>query len=1111
MISTAKYLRALTLGAAMSVGLVAVTLAPQAALAQAVSGEVTGLVTDQNSAVIVKAVVTATNVETGVAQKTLTNSIGQFRLINLPVGKYDISVSATGFAKSTLKTFAVELNKVSTANFSMKVSASETVEVTTEAGVALDTTTAQLGASFASDQLTELPAATNNVLNIALISAGVATSGGLGQGTGPSVGGQRPTDNNFTLEGIDNNNKSVPGPLLAVPSDAIAEFTTLQNQFSAEYGHSNGGQFNSVVKSGTNQFHGTFYEYSQNKNYNAWDAKQAASLRAAGGPLVKPRYDDNRFGGQIGGPILKKKLFFFANYEQEPLGEQGAASVFCAPTAAGLTQLSGISGISQTNLAIFEKYVPVAATQASATDSNCAQTTQVAGQAIPIGDASVLAPLFQDNYRSTNSLDYTINEKDSLRARYLYNKTTGPDTSALFQTFWTNTPYLYHLATLSEFHVFSPTLTNELRIGYNRYFNQTAVGPQSFPGLDSFPNIQFTDLGIQIGPDPNGPQATVQNTYQAVDSVIWIKGAHTIKTGAEYRDVISPQLFVQRQRGDYEWKADSKTGEGGLAGYLLDLSPNSLGERNAVAKGSSLTYYGNQEVFYSYVNDDWRVNKKLTLNLGVRYEWTGIPEGEKKQALNSAASDPSLISFNSPKSQKWNFVPRFGFAYTVDAKTAVRGGFGMGYDVLYDNLGTLSTPPQFQVTEDVNIHAPTAGFLAGGGLAAVSAPSYATVAAQRKATTSYVPDQKLPYAENFSLGVERTIGTNYSLEARYVGTHGVHLPTQVRMNRQAITSATNYLPFYFEPTAAPTSPTAPTLDSVAANGSSIVSAYLNDGFTSNVVGFMPWSMSNYHSLAVVFKRRFTNGFSFDTAYTWSKTMDDATATTFSTYLTPRRAQDFQHIKEDYSRSALDRTHRLTIAATYEVPFFKGGNAWMHNTVGNWEISPVYTYQSPEYATVQSADDINLNGDLAGDRVFINPHGKKGTGTDNTAITDATGNIVYGYYANDPNAYYVLAGEGTLPNAGRNTLPIRPTNDLDLGITKQINFWDHYQVKFQMQSWNVLNHSQYMPGAINNINSLTYTDGTTYTYLIPGQANFNKPEATFSNNPRSLQLALKLAF
>ena len=209
----------------------------------------------------------------------------------------------------------VELNKTSTLLITLEVKGAVTSIEVSGAAAALDTTTAQLQSTFESKDIADSAIAStggngSGVLNLSLLSAGVATSGGVGVGSGPSVGGQRPRNNNFTIEGVDNNNKGITGPLVIVPNDAVAEFSLLQNQFSPEFGHSSGGQFNTVVKSGTNSFHGLAYVYNSNRNYDAFD-----SLNGIGGFTSNPRFDNNRFGGQIGGPVIKNKLFFFVNYE----------------------------------------------------------------------------------------------------------------------------------------------------------------------------------------------------------------------------------------------------------------------------------------------------------------------------------------------------------------------------------------------------------------------------------------------------------------------------------------------------------------------------------------------------------------------------------------------------------------------------------------------------------------------------------------------------------------------------------------------------------------------------------------------------------------------------
>ncbi len=219
----------------------------------------------------------------------------------------------------------MELNKATTANITTSVAGTSTTVEVSETAVTIDSTTPTISTTFNSKEISDLPSTStgSGVLNLSLLDAGVASSGGVGAGSGPSVGGQRPRNNNFTVEGVDNNSLSVTGPLIQLPNDAVDSFTVMQNQFSAEFGHSSGGQFNQTIKSGTNQFHGKAYEYFQNRNLNAIDSL----LRAAQGyqNVSNPRYDNNRFGGQVGGPIIKNKLFFFTNWEYNA-GRSGSAA-----------------------------------------------------------------------------------------------------------------------------------------------------------------------------------------------------------------------------------------------------------------------------------------------------------------------------------------------------------------------------------------------------------------------------------------------------------------------------------------------------------------------------------------------------------------------------------------------------------------------------------------------------------------------------------------------------------------------------------------------------------------------------------------------------------------
>jgi hypothetical protein len=1084
--------------------------------AQVISGDLVGTVYDKTGAVVPGVSIEAVNTETKLKYSAQANDVGEYRFNNLPVGVYNVSASAANFATTTVNNFKVELNKTVTLPITLEVKGAVTSIEVSGAVAALDTTTATVASTFEDKALGDLPSATQGlgVLNLSLLSSGVASSGGVGAGTGPSVGGQRPRNNNFTIEGVDNNNKSVTGPLVYVPNDAVAEFSLLQNQYSPEFGHSSGGQFNQVVKSGSNDFHGVAYIYSQNRNFNAIDQVTKNS-----GFTSNQRYDNNRMGGAIGGPIVKNKLFFFANLEYNPVGQAFVPAAVCTPTAAGFATLQSLvaaDGLSQTNLNQFQKYATAAPTTSncqSVPDHSHIFVTDASGNnptPVEVGATPIAGAAYTNNWDGVVSLDYNISARDQLRGRYIYNRADGIDNNPIFPVFYENTPNHYHLVTISEYHTFSPTLSNEFRLGFNRYYNITPGGAGlSFPGLDSFPNLSWDELGgTQIGPDPNGPQFFIQNGYQASENLSWTKGRHTFKFGVEGHKYISPQQFTQRQRGDYEYST--------LDLYLHDGTPDSLAERSV----GVITYYGDQSALYWYVNDNWRIRPNFTVNLGLRYEYTTIPTGERLQSLNQAASVPGLIDFSEPRAPKNDWGPRIGIVYSPGSsgRTAIRAGAGISYDVRYDNIGILSLPPQVSITVDCpdTRCAPNGSFLAAGGIVPTP-PSYPDVASQRFATSNHIVVNELsPKSFQWTLGVQHTFLKDYTVEVRYLGTRGVHLNTQERINRSPRTNDTVFLPTYV------TAPDQATLDAlpftkagIAAgaygNGDSFVPAYENAGFFgSNIVQFTPNGNSIYHGLATQVTRRMAHGLQFVGSYTYSHTIDDSTADFFTTILTPRRPQDFQNLRADRANSALDRRHRFTLAAIYDVPFFKNSNWLAKNVIGNWEVAPAYTYQSPEWATVQSARDVNGNGDSWGDRVILNPSGVSGTGTGSSPLFNSGGDIV-AYVANNSTAQYIRGGTYSRPNVGRNTLPTRHINNFDLTAVKRFAFSERFKAEFLASAFNLFNHAQFVPGSLNNINAIGYTSSDTRTYLTPGSGNFNNPESIFSSNARTLQLGLKLFF
>ncbi len=1081
--------------------------------AQATDGNLTGVITDPAGGAVPNVAVELTHEQTGVKYSTASDATGVYRFHNLPVGGYRMAAWQEGFQAVNLRGVAVQLNKTATKNVSLEVAGQSTSVSVTDAPALVDTTTSQIGSTYDGRQARELPLTgigNLGVLNMSLLSAGVSSPGGIGFGTGPSVGGQRPSNNNFMIDGTDNNNRAITGPLLPVTNEAVAEFSLLQNQFSAEFGHSTGGQFNTVVKSGTNQMHGTVYEYFQNRHLNAIDESfKRQGIRS------QPRYDQNRLGGNVGGPVIKEKLFYFFNHEYNPTGQAATnAGAITVPTVDGLRLLDSAPGVSRTNLDQFKKYVPAAAAPAN-------RFASVSGVQIPLGTLSVAAPSFVNVKNYVGSADWNLSARDQIRGRYLYRGSNSIDTNANLPAFFSPYDIKSHVATVGHIHTFSPTMTNELRASYSRYYSDYKVNSYSFPGLDAFPNLSFRDLGLNIGPFFVLPQTDVSNTFQLVNNVTWIRGRHALKFGYDGRKVNRSNFFVQRSRGDYQYNT--------LERYLLDITPEF-----AVRSVGALPFAGNLLSHYGYVNDDFRLRPNLTINAGLRYEFVDVPAGAKLQQLNSVASVPGLVDFRSPRASKRDFAPRVGLAWSPgkSGHTAVRAGFGLSYDQVYQNMGVLSLPPQFSTTADAHItRANQPSFLAGGGIPNAFTPVNSAAAARAR-TSAYIPDQQRPYSVQWTLGVQHTFASDYTFEARYLGTRGIHLPQQIQLNRQALVTseASTVLPTFLQ------RPSDQQIDGLRTTLADVVSFNTNtwagQGFGATVLGFKPQGNSTYHGLALQLNRRFSRGFQVLGSYTWSHNIDDGTTVVSSSLITPRRPQDFNNLRPERSDSALDHRHRMTLSWVYETQWLRNSKWAAKNLLGNWAFSGTYTAETGGWATALSGVDSNMNGDNFADRTIVNPAGLDNTGSGVRAICRGGGNCspnvaadrsrIVGWVAENPNARYILAGQGSFPNGGRNTLRMPGINNFDVAVSKRVAVAEKKTVEFRAEAYNVLNIAQYTPGFANSASFRPRVNFSDFTMLLPGQqgasgapsvANpqFARPDLAFQSNSRTLQLVLRFNF
>lgn len=403
----------------------------------------------------------------------------------------------------------------------------------------------------------------------------------------------------------------------------------------------------------------------------------------------------------------------------------------------------------------------------------------------------------------------------------------------------------------------------------------------------------------------------------------------------------------------------------------------------------------------------------------------------------------------------------------------------------------------------------TPGYLAAGGIQPSRRPVAPTPAQALSATSAYLADQNLPYSIQWTLSIQRSFAKDYTFEARYLGTRGVRLFMQTQANIQSRATGERHLPTYLQ------RPSQTELDSLQLTLNQLqAQSYYKPDYAAAGFNGAPITIyenrgnSIYHGLATELTRRFSDGLLFRGAYTWSKLIDDSTADVNSTSLNPRRPQDYQNLRAERGRSFLDRTHRLTSSWVYETPWFRTGNFVLRNFAGNWLLGGIYTFESPQYATVQSGIDSNLNNDAASDRAIVNPAGVATRGSGVTALTNIAGQTV-GYLANDPNARYITAGLGTVPNAGRNTIPMGRINNWDLNITKKLALMERVKLELRGYLINAFNHAQYTPGFVNTVE--VRPSVTTRNHLIPNNSLFGDYTQVFASNSRTVQLVARLTF
>jgi Carboxypeptidase regulatory-like domain/TonB dependent receptor/TonB-dependent Receptor Plug Domain len=1080
---------------------------------QAVGATLSGTITDASGGVVANAEVAILNTATGETRKVTTNAEGIYSAPNLIPGNYSVTVSATGFSKAVQSGITLTVGGAQTLNVTLQVGQStQTVQVSAEAPI-VNLTNAEIGSITDETTIKELPLNGRSWSDLANLQPGVYqlhTQPDVqsrdrftrGYGLQESISGARPQQNNYRVDGISINDPANGGPgnVLGTNAgvDAIAEFSVLTTNYSTEYGRASGGIINATTKSGTNQFHGSVYEFLRNSWFDApnyWDAKDA------NGNYIVPQFRRNQFGADAGGPIIKNRTFIFGDYE----GLRQAKGLSYGSPIPSATYLAAnpASPLIQPYLKAF---FPLDGTL------NGKQVCQ-----IQPGSLTTNFCVFGANQVSNEDYyiirgDHKISDADTLSATF-YRDTANTNTPDEYNNKIVKTATSSTFATIAETHTFGTNLVNSARFGFHRDFQggpagAIAVNPATsdttfgaFPGFDA-PQVFIGGNAVFTGGlTSDNPQRNNWNTFQFYDDAFLSKGKHALKFGFSVeRDQLNV-LRSPRPGAIFQFT--------NMAAFLDDCGGTATPACSGVAAtqkvstdlpGLTAPSEPRQSIFGIYVEDDWKSRPNLTLNLGLRYEPTTVPTdplgrnatlatiydstGNQlpmcgKQFTNAAgtvicnAQSNGLFRNNSLR----DFDPRVGFAWDPqnNGKMSVRGGFGF-----YDQLPLIAFTGSTSNTQTYPfLLAGSSGNLASGSFGEIGTypancagpllpmacqVSAGTVKGSRAAFIDQNP--KRAYVMQWNLDVQRQLLPNLTAMIGYVGSHGVRGTTQVD-------DVNIVLPIYTPLGYLWPCDNIATGAALPAGGNISQCPGLGSGTTLNqTVGRLPSSFfrnsSVYHSLQVQLNKRMSHGFQLTGSFTWQKSIDTASGAVISdSVITAISSLNWFDPRLTRGVSDFNDPKVLSINGVWNIPTVKTLHGFTGGIVNGWQVNGIFQASAGQpFSAILAGDVLGLNNTDS----FAYPNRLSGPGCDTLTNPGNIANYVKLQCFQIP-APVVYQGHNyiRLGNAGRNIMTGPGLATFDLSFEKNTpvaRISETFNIKLRVDVFNLFNRANFNPPVQN---------------------------------------------